>query len=184
APIRRSTLSDALSGRLRKKRPDSRLLDFALEVFHSVARQAALSLGKAKSTAAAFVAVDGTVFSATAKMVFARFDEQRNAFKAHVALTIAEYVPSFITLTKATACEKKELRKKIRRGRTYIIDRGYVSFDLFHAIKNRRASFVTRMKQGINCAVARAFDIPRDQLRQGVLRDELVHIDNGKLRLR
>lgn len=184
APIKRSTLSDALSARLRTKRPDSKLLDFAQELFHSVARQAASSLDRAKNAASAFLAVDGSVFSATAKMVFARFDEHRNALKAHVAFRIDQYVPSFITLTKATACEKKELRKKIRRGRTYILDRGYVGFDLFRAIKKRRAFFVTRMKKGINCVVARAFDIPNEQRRQGVLRDELVHLDDGKLRLR
>jgi hypothetical protein len=182
--IRRSTLSDALSGRLRKKNPDSRLLDFTQALFHKVARQAALALGATANTASAFLAVDGTVFTATAKMMFARFDQSRNALKAHVGLAIGHYVPAFLTLTKATACEKKELRRKIHRGRTYILDRGYVGFELFRAIKHRRAYFVTRMKRGICAVVVRSLDITPDERLQGVLRDEIVHLDGGKLRLR
>lgn len=183
-PIRRSTLSDALSGRLRKKNPDSRLLDFTQSLFHTVARQAALALGTASRTASAFLAVDGTVFTATAKMMFARFDQSRNALKAHVGFAIGHYVPAFLTLTKATTCEKRELRKKIHRGRTYIVDRGYVGFELFRAIKKRRAYFVTRMKQGISAVVARALDVTPAERRQGVQADDIVHLDGGSLRLR
>lgn len=182
--VARSTLSDALSGRLRKKNRDSKLLDFTNALFRSVAHQAALALGQTRDTVAAFLAVDGTVFTATAKMMFARFDHERNALKAHVAFDICEYVPAFITLTKGTGCEKKELRKKIRRGRTYILDRGYVAFDLFRAIKRRRAWFVTRMKRGISVDLVRSFQITADERRHGVLNDDLVHLDDGKLRLR
>ena len=180
----RSTLSDALSGRLRKARPDTRLLDFTQALFRTIARHAATSLGEVKSTASALLAVDGTVFTATAKMLFARFDDQRNALKAHVAFGIADYVPTFITLTKATACEKKQLRQQIRRGRTYILDRGYVGFDLFRAIKSRRAWFVTRMKRGICFVVVKSFKVSPEERQQGVLQDEMVHLDGGKLRLR
>ena len=182
--IKRSTLSDALSGRLRKKRPDTRLLDFTQALFRIVAQQATAALGDSKRTADAFLAVDGTVFSATAKMMFARFDSKRNALKAHVAFSVRDYVPSFVTLTKAIACEKKELRKKIKRGRTYILDRGYVGFDLFRAIKSRKAKFITRMKRKMKFEVDRVLDVPADQKSQGVLRDEMVRLDGGSLRLR
>jgi hypothetical protein len=182
--VKRSTLSDALSGRLRKKNPDTRLLDFTHLLFQTVARQAALALGTAKNTASAFLAVDGTVFTATAKMIFARFDQNRNALKAHVGYAVDGYVPTFITLTKATACEKKQLRQQIHRGHTYILDRGYVGFDLFHAIKKRRAWFVTRMKKGIAAVVAKSLDITPAERQQGVRRDEIVHLEGGKLRLR
>ncbi len=182
--VRRSTLSDALSGRLRKDPSDSRLLSFTQALFQTVTRHAASSLGQAKDATTALLAVDGSVFNATAKMLFARFDSERNALKAHVAFNIAEYVPAFITLTKATGCEKKELRKQIRRGRTYILDRGYVGFELFRAIKQRRAWFVTRMKRGINLEVVKSFAVSAAETQMGVLQDEMVHLDGGKLRLR
>lgn len=182
--VKRSTLSDALSGRLRKKHPDTRLLDFTQALFKAVARDATSAVGDPKSAANAFLAVDGTVFSATAKMLFARFDSTRNALKAHVAFSVGDYVPSFVALTKATACEKTELRKKIKRGRTYILDRGYVGFDLFRAIIRQKAKFITRMKRKMKVEFQRAFDVPADQKRQGVLRDEIVRLDGGSLRLR
>jgi Transposase DDE domain len=183
APIRRSTLADALSGR-QKKRPDKNLLDFVERLFNATARDATRRLGNTRSTVSAFLAVDGTVFSATAKMIFARFDRQRNALKAHVAFAVTDYVPKFITLTKAITAESGELRKKIREGRTYILDRGYVGFDLFRAIKNRRARFITRSKKGMICVAVKQIDISDEDRRRGILRDEIVHVDDKKLRLR
>lgn len=102
--VRRSTLSDALWGRLRKSKPDTRLLDFTQALFHTIARHAGVSLGKAKNTATALLAVDGTVFNATAKMLFARFDSTRNALKAHVAFNIADYVPTLGRTTRYMRC--------------------------------------------------------------------------------
>jgi hypothetical protein len=160
------------------------LLDFTQALFKAVSRHAASALGDAKSAADAFLAVDGSVFTATAKMMFARFDRKRNAVKAHVAFSVGSYVPAFITLTKAVACEKKELRKKIKRGQTYILDRGYVGFDLFRAITKRRAKFITRLKRKMKVTFKRRLKVSADERRQGVIRDELVRLDRDRLQLR
>jgi len=61
-PVRRSTMSDALTGR-QKKAPDARLLDFFQGLFRSVSLNATRTLERTRSTTRAFLAVDGTVFT-------------------------------------------------------------------------------------------------------------------------
>lgn len=182
AAVRRSTLSDALSSRLRET-PDTRLRDFCQALFQSVVFQATRHLGRKRSVARAFLAVDGTVFSATAKMLFARFDNDHNAVKAHVAFDIQNSLPRFLTLTTATDSERDQLTKQLRRGITYILDRGYLAFELFHAIIDKRAYFVTRLKDRVQVEVDRVLDVPKEEKDLGVLRHEIVLLDHGKLRL-
>lgn len=182
ASVRRSTLSDALSSRLRKN-PDCRLRDFCQALFQSLVYQSCRSLGPSRSVARAFLAVDGTVFSATAKMIFAHFDKDHNAVKAHVGFDIQNSVPRFLTLTTAKDSERDQLLKQVRRGLTYLLDRGYLAFDLFHAIIEKRAYFVTRLKDRVQVEVERALDVPQQERDLGVLRHEIVLLDRGKLRL-
>lgn len=180
AAVRRSTLSDALSSRLRKK-PDTRLRDFCQALFQSVVFQATRTLGRSHSVPRAFLAVDGTVFSATAKMIFAHFDDDHNAVKAHVAFDIQNSLPRFLTLTTAIESERDQLTKQLRRGNTYILDRGYLAFDLFHAIIDKRAYFVTRLKDRVQVEVERVLDVPQQEQDLGVLRHEIVLLDRGRL---
>lgn len=182
-PVRRSTMSDALTGR-QKKAPDSRLLDFFQGLFRSVSLNATRTLERTRNTTRAFLAVDGTVFTATAKMLFAQFDSENNAVKGHVALDIKNCLPRFITLTTAKVSERAELAKQLRRGTTYILDRGYLAFDLFHAIKDSRAYFVTRLKDRIKVDVEQQLPVPEDERALGVLRHEVVLLQSGNLRLR
>ena len=91
-----------------------------------------------------FCCVDGSVFPAIITMTWATYQQRRNAIKLHLAFELNRMIPTQFLSTEANASERKILRKMLESGVTYIADRGYVCFKLFHNIGDRQAYFIIR----------------------------------------
>ena len=91
-----------------------------------------------------FCCVDGSVFPAIITMTWAVYQQKRNAIKLHLAFELNRMIPTQFLSTEANASERKILRKMLESGVTYIADRGYVCFKLFHDIGDRQAYFIIR----------------------------------------
>jgi hypothetical protein len=91
-----------------------------------------------------FCCVDGSVFPAMITMTWATYQQKRNAIKLHLAFELNRMIPTQFLSTEANASERKILRQMLEAGVTYIADRGYVCFKLFHDIADRQAYFIIR----------------------------------------
>jgi len=91
-----------------------------------------------------FCCVDGSVFPAIITMTWAAYQQKRRAIKLHLAFELNRMIPIQFLSTEANASERKIRRKMLEAGVTYIADRGYVCFKLFHDIAGRQAYFIIR----------------------------------------
>ena len=91
-----------------------------------------------------FCCVDGSVFPAMITMTWAAYQQKRNAIKLHLAFELNRMIPTQFLSTEANDSERKILRQMLEAGVTYIADRGYVCFKLFHDIGAREAYFIIR----------------------------------------
>jgi Transposase DDE domain len=91
-----------------------------------------------------FCCVDGSVFPAIITMTWAAYQQKRNAIKLHLAFELNRMIPTQFVSTEANDSERKILRQMLEAGVTYIADRGYVCFKLFHDIGAKEAYFIIR----------------------------------------
>lgn len=91
-----------------------------------------------------FCCVDGSVFPAIITMTWATYQQKRNAIKLHLAFELNRMIPTQFLSTEANGSERMILRQMLEAGITYIADRGYVCFELFHDIGAREAYFIIR----------------------------------------
>ena len=90
--------------------------------------------------------IDGSVFPAFASMVWAHYRKTDNALKVHLVLDLNRMLPVQFISTAANASERTALLAMLESGVTYIADRGYLSFSLFHQIAKKEAFFLIRIK--------------------------------------
>ena len=96
--------------------------------------------------------IDGSVFPAFTSMDWAHYTKTGNAIKIHLALELNRMLPVQFISTDANASEKAALRTMLESGVTYIADRGYLSFSLFHEIFRKNAFFIIRIKSNLKYA--------------------------------
>jgi hypothetical protein len=94
------------------------------------------------------IAVDGTFLQCLPKMMWAVFRTQsaKRGAKLHLQFDIERGMPISADITEALSSEKKALRKRLKAGNLYIIDRGYVDYRLYQAIDDAGSFFVARLK--------------------------------------
>ena len=90
--------------------------------------------------------IDGSVFPAFRSMVWAHYRKTDNALKVHLVLELNRMLPVQFISTAANASERTALLAMLESGVTYIADRGYLSFSLFHQIARKEAFFLIRIK--------------------------------------
>ncbi len=90
--------------------------------------------------------IDGSVFPAFSSMDWAHYRKTGNAIKIHLALELNRMLPVQFISTAANSSEKTALFAMLEAGVTYIADRGYLSFSLFHLIAKKKAFFLIRIK--------------------------------------
>ncbi len=93
--------------------------------------------------------VDGSVFPAFQSVEWAHYKETSNAIKMHLVFELNRMIPVQFISTNANSSEKGALLAMLEAGVTYIADRGYVSFSLFHQIARSKAFFVIRIKTNL-----------------------------------
>lgn len=91
--------------------------------------------------------VDGSHFKINMKADWAEYRSSKNGIKLHLIMNLNEMIIQNLKITKGKGNEKKELNKLVEAGITYVMDRGYVSFDLFKDIVDKGSDFVCRLKK-------------------------------------
>ncbi len=93
----------------------------------------------------AVLAVDSTFFRALRSMLWARYRRGEKGVRAHLAFNVDQRLPETLILRPGASDERAAARRMIRRGYTYLMDRGYPSCRLLHAIKKAGAFFLCRL---------------------------------------
>ena len=95
-------------------------------------------------------------------MDWAHYKTSCHAIKIHMAFELNRMMPVKFITTDANFSEKKALLMMLEKGVTYIADRGYMSFSLFHQINLQRAFFIIRVKKRLIYTLTEelSFDIP------------------------
>ncbi len=77
-------------------------------------------------------------------MTWASYQKNKHAIKLPLAFALNRMIPVQFLNTEANASERTMLLSMLEAGVTYISDRGYVSFQLFHDICATQAHFIIR----------------------------------------
>ena len=124
---------------------------------------------------AGLVAVDGSVFHALPKMVWALWmDEQHRGVKLHLHFDVFKGVPVQATLTPAACSEIAQLEKTLEAGRLYVQDRGYAAYGLLGNILRAGSSFLVRLKEDAAFLLDHERPLDAAARQAGVVRDVVV----------
>ncbi len=103
--------------------------------------------------------VDGSLFPAISSMGWAAYKKTTNAVKMHLSFELNRMIPVEFLSTEGNFSEKSFLKHIVKEGKTYICDRGYISFNLFKHICDKCAYFIIRGKSNMQYIVEESFDI-------------------------
>ena len=122
--------------------------------------------------------VDGSIFPVSIRVDWAFFRKEKRAVKLHLVWNLNNMLVEDMSITHAKENERKVLKTFIRSAVTYIIDRGYVSFNLFSSIISNNAHFVCRLKK---TALYKVIENKTIVLKSGKqIKDMLVFFHNSK----
>jgi transposase len=169
APIRRSTLADAMAAR------DWRIFADLAQLLIRQARTlyADEPLG---------LDLDQTVYALDASVIdlclsvypWARFDAQRSGLKLHTQLELRSHLPAQILVSLANYQEVVWLDQLLYEpGAFYLMDRAYVDFSRLYAIEQARAWFVVRAKKTLR--YCRLYSQPVDAS-TGLRSDQIISL--------
>ena len=121
--------------------------------------------------------VDGSLLPALSKMAWALWlDDEHRAAKMHVAFEVLRGIPVKVTITEGNGNEKHELRGMLEPDRLYVIDRGYVEYQLFQDILDRGSSFIGRIRNNAVWTVDEERPVSAKARADGVRRDLVVRL--------
>jgi transposase len=173
APLKRSTLADAMSSR------DWRIFaDLAGQLIGQARRlYASQPLG---------LELEQTVYALDASIIdlclslypWARFDALRSALKIHTQLEIHSHLPAQMLVSLATFQEVLWLDQLcFEPGAFYLMDRAYVNWRRLYAIEQARAWFVVRAKKTLRYGRLHSQAVDSSS---GVRSDQIISLQDFK----
>jgi hypothetical protein len=146
------------------------------EIVQELAAQALpLSKGREAEALRGLTAVDGSIFAALPRMVWALWeDPTHRGVKLHLHFDVLKGVPCDATITPAACSEITELQAMLLAQRLYVLDRGYVSYELFAAILAAGSSLVGRVKDSTAFTVGEERPLDDTARAAGVVRDVII----------
>src|SRR5579883_2799990 len=120
-------------------------------------------------------AVDGSIFAALPRMAWALWtDDDHRGVKLHLHFDVLKGVPADATLTPAACSEGVALAESLRSGRLYVVDRGYVDYELFALIIGANSSLIARVKDNTAFVVQRERSLSAAAKAASVVRDVVI----------
>jgi Transposase DDE domain len=120
-------------------------------------------------------AVDGSIFRAFPRMAWALWkDSEHRGVKLHLHFDVFCGTPDDASLTHASGSETDQLRAKLRPGRLYVIDRGYLDHALYRAIIEAGSSFIGRIKDNGAYTVKSQLTLTAADIAAGIVSDEQI----------
>lgn len=101
------------------------------------------------------LSMDGTVIELCAcSFDWAHYKRLKGAVKLHMVLDHAGHLPSFCRITEGNVHEIQVARTlEFTPGTIVVFDRGYVDYEWFRSMSQRKVWFVTRLRENINYTV-------------------------------
>ena len=101
------------------------------------------------------LSMDGTVIDLCASVFdWAHFRQQKGAVKLHMILDHAGHLPVFCRITEGNVHEIQVARSlEFAPGTIVVFDRGYVDYQWFRSMSERKVWFVTRLRGNIRYTV-------------------------------
>lgn len=133
--------------------------------------------------------VDGTVINTLCTVAEAMYlplagGKHRHAWRLHTQLDVDHHVPDVweITPPKNTgkSDEKNVLRRTLRSGHTYVMDRWYAQFTLWNDIRSAGSNYVCRVRDNSGYKVLEERPLDQQALDARVLSDQIVETGLSK----
>lgn len=125
--------------------------------------------------------VDGTLLKALPRLIEAMWLDGRNkAFKLHTQFELLKGVPVRMDVTCGNANERDVLESTLQPERVYVMDRGYVKFELFRRIVDAGSSFVCRMRENTSFDVIEEHALSDEAVDADITRDVRVRLGGWK----
>jgi hypothetical protein len=93
--------------------------------------------------------VDGSLFPVISSMLWAEYTSKSQALRFHLCFELNRMIAVDFIIGSGKSSERGALRKMLKSGITYIADRGYMCFTLFHDIIKCSSYFVFRVKSNL-----------------------------------
>lgn len=128
-------------------------------------------------------AIDATVIDVCLSIFpWAKFRKQKGAIKLHTTFNIRSQIPECVVVTDGKTHEitvTKDMDfSKFPKGTIFVVDRGYVDYELLNAIRKAGHHFVIRLKK--NAQILHYENRP--VFGDGVLKDESIEFMNDAAR--
>lgn len=158
---------------------------FPPELFQAIFKNLILSIGLISiPELAAFgplICVDGSLFPTINSMMDAEYKKDSNAVRLHLSFELNRMIAVDFLIGCGNSSERAAIRKMLVKGSTYIADRGYFSFELFHDILKAKAHFIIRVKSNLVFTPVESFPVQMpDTVKAlfGQVTDELICCTN------
>lgn len=118
------------------------------------------------------VAVDGSLLPGLPRMTWALWqDERHRAAKMHVHFEVLRGIPVGVDVTAGSSSETKALRRQLKAGLLYVMDRGYADYQLFQDVIDAKSSVIGRVRENAVWQVLKDRPVSAKALQAGVQRD-------------
>lgn len=129
------------------------------------------------------LALDGCLLEALPKMAWALWcGPHDHAVKMHLQYKVLAGVPADLHLTPGNGDERVVLAENLRAACLYLIDRGYLSYELFQKIIDAQSSFVARVHGNVAFELVERRPLSAEALAGGVVSDQVVWLGEKKSR--
>lgn len=133
------------------------------------------SKGEEAEALRGLTAVDGSVFSGVARMVWALWKSPtETGVKLHLHYDVFTGVPCDAQVSPAACSEVEYLSNMLQAGRLYVMDRGYVCYETFAKIIEAKSSLIGRVKDNTAFEVQEERVITEAARKAGVVRDTIL----------
>ena len=127
--------------------------------------------------------IDGSLFPVISSMSWADYTSTHKSVKLHLCYELNRMIAVNFLVTAGNYNERKALLKMLVEGVTYIADRGYGAFYVYHAIIQAKAHFIIRIKTNLLFIKQESLKVQLPVSVQHIFReakDELIRFDNDK----
>ena len=106
-----------------------------------------------------FYCIDGSLFPTLCSMQWAEYRSTCQALKLHLCFELNRMIAVDFLVGTGKSSERDALRQMLCDGITYIADRGYVCFQLFHDILEANAHLIVRMRTNLVYQLQRSLPV-------------------------
>jgi hypothetical protein len=126
-------------------------------------------------------AVDGSFLRCLPRMTWALFRHKstNRAVRMHLHFDVQRGIPAELDVTDARHSEKKVLRRRLKPGKLYLVDRGYIDYSLYQAIHDAGSFFVARLKDNSTYEVLGERPLSPEDHAAGVVCDQVVRMGSA-----